>query len=128
MAVYARQQISPAGLDQVHPVDVDAGVNIDIIAIHGLNTRFPDTWAWRDPDNPKKQVNWLGDPKMLPSIVGRARIFTCDWPADMFQKSIPTTLEKRSIFGSARSTHKATKVGARCTLRPAHVPIMRLAS
>jgi hypothetical protein len=27
---------------------------------------------------------------MLPSIVGRARIFTCNWPADLFQDSDST--------------------------------------
>jgi hypothetical protein len=71
---------------------------IDIIAIHGLDTRSPDTWTWQDPKDLRKQVNWLEDSKMLPSKVGRARIFTCDWPADLFQQSIPTTLEESARF------------------------------
>jgi hypothetical protein len=98
MAVNRDRQTSPAGLVQVYPIDENAGADIDIIAIHGLDTRSPDTWTWRDPNNRKTQVNWLQDPEMLPSIVGRARIFTCDWPADMFQKSIPTTLEESAQF------------------------------
>lgn len=91
------QLTSPAGLVQVYPVDKCAGgadIDIDIIAIHGLDTRSPDTWIWRNPVNLKSQINWLQDPKMLPNIVGRARIFTCDWPADMLQKSISTTLKE----------------------------------
>ncbi|KAK4038962.1 hypothetical protein C8A01DRAFT_47479 [Parachaetomium inaequale] len=59
---------------------------IDIIAIHGLDTKSPDTWTWR-AKNPNKNVNWLADPEMLPSKVGAARIFTCDWPADLLQPS-----------------------------------------
>lgn len=99
-----RQLISPGGLVQVYPVDkhtrAATDVDIDIIAVHGLDTRSPDTWIWREPNNPKIQINWLQDPKMLPSIVlvGRARIFTCDWPADMLQKLVPTTLEESAKF------------------------------
>ena len=94
------RQTDSAGLVQLYPVDKWAGTsaNIDIIAIHGLDTRSPDTWIWRDPDNPKIRINWLQDPKMLPSIVGPARIFTCDWPADMLQKSIPTTIEESARY------------------------------
>ena len=97
------QQTGSAGLVQIYPVDkcaggADIGIDIDIIAIHGLDTTSPDTWIWRDPANPKIQLNWLQDPKMLPSSMGRARIFTCDWPADMLQKSIPTTLEETAEF------------------------------
>ncbi|SPO06598.1 uncharacterized protein DNG_09288 [Cephalotrichum gorgonifer] len=92
------QRTSPAGLVAVHPADENAKTDIDIIAIHGLNARSPGTWTWEDPSDPDKRVNWLKDPKMLPSIVGSARIFTCDWPADMFQKSIPVTLEESAKF------------------------------
>lgn len=62
--------------------------NADIIAIHGLDTESPDTWIWRDRDDPKKPgVNWLEDPTMLPNRVQTARIFTCDWPASLFNES-----------------------------------------
>lgn len=91
---------SPAGSDSKHEYGQKGGVrlcqvntdknesdtDIDIIAIHGLDTRSPDTWTWRGK-NPSDNVNWLADPKMLPSKVGAARIFTCDWPADLFQPS-----------------------------------------
>ncbi|KAH8898205.1 hypothetical protein GQ53DRAFT_777676 [Thozetella sp. PMI_491] len=64
--------------------------DIDIIAIHGLDTKSPDTWTWKDPGDPKnkaKWVNWLQHPDMLPKAAARARIFTCDWAADLLQPS-----------------------------------------
>jgi hypothetical protein len=41
-------------------------------------------------------VNWLADKFMLPSRVGRARIFTCDWPADLYETSelVQKTIEE----------------------------------
>jgi hypothetical protein len=73
--------------------------DIDIIAIHGLDTNSPDTWKWRAPSNrktgPGNEVNWLSDPHMLPEKIGQARIFTCDWPADLLQQSsVPMTLDE----------------------------------
>jgi hypothetical protein len=66
----------------------EADTNADIIAIHGLDTKSPDTWIWRDRDDPKKpDVKWLEDPTMLPNRVQTARIFTCDWPASLFKNS-----------------------------------------
>jgi hypothetical protein len=75
---------------QINPYRNETDTDIDIIAIHGLDTKSPDTWMWKDPKDPKnedKWVNWLQDPGMLPSIAGRARIFTCDWPAGLLQPS-----------------------------------------
>ena len=93
-----------------HPTESETITDIDIIAIHGLDTRSPDTWVWR-PNG----VNWLADPHMLPSKVGSARVFTCDWPSHLFQKSIPTTLEEsaeillRSLRGHLEQNGKAGK-------------------
>ncbi|OAL45118.1 hypothetical protein IQ07DRAFT_520779, partial [Pyrenochaeta sp. DS3sAY3a] len=58
--------------------------DIDIIAIHGLDTNSEKTWTWRGNG---RKVNWLADPDMLPSRVERVRIFTYDWPADLLQPS-----------------------------------------
>ncbi|KAI6777684.1 nacht nucleoside triphosphatase [Emericellopsis cladophorae] len=84
-------------LTQVNPDKTDTATDIDIIAVHGLDTRSPDTWTWRRPKTPGARlkraentedcVNWLQDQRMLPAAVGRARIFTCDWPADLLQPS-----------------------------------------
>ncbi len=52
-------------LNKVHPSKDDAKTDIDIIAVHGLDTKSPDTWTWVDRSNPKNKVNWLQDPKML---------------------------------------------------------------
>ncbi|KAK1688664.1 peptidase C14, partial [Colletotrichum godetiae] len=56
---------------------------IDIIAVHGLDTRSPDTWEFKMKDG--HNVNWLQDKNMLPAEVSNARIFTCDWPAELFE-------------------------------------------
>ncbi|KAK3946626.1 P-loop containing nucleoside triphosphate hydrolase protein, partial [Pseudoneurospora amorphoporcata] len=71
-------------LSQVNEDNGDT--DIDIIAIHGLDAKSPDTWTWRDQRNPNG-VNWLAEPELLPKEVGKARIFTCDWPADLLQPS-----------------------------------------
>ncbi|KAL5047118.1 hypothetical protein BDW71DRAFT_50917 [Aspergillus fruticulosus] len=69
------------------PSENGTETDVDIIAIHGLDTKSPDTWVWKDKERRVADMNWLSDPHMLPSKVGRARIFTCDWPADMFETS-----------------------------------------
>ncbi|KAK2590376.1 hypothetical protein QQS21_011939 [Conoideocrella luteorostrata] len=74
-------------LVKIHPAGDATDTDVDIIAIHGLDTKSPDTWIWKDPKdvhNVNKWVNWLDHPEMLPKEVGRARIFYCDWPADLF--------------------------------------------
>jgi hypothetical protein len=81
---------SRRGLRQVYPTsdgtekDDEPGPDIDIIAIHGLDTNSEKTWTWRG-DGCK--VNWLTDTDMLPSRVDRVRIFTYDWPANLLQPS-----------------------------------------
>ncbi|KAM0665070.1 hypothetical protein ACQRIU_006223 [Beauveria bassiana] len=95
MAADTVQQTNSEGLVLMHD---STNADIDIIAIHGLDTKSPNTWTWKDPNDATKQINWLQNAEMLPSVVGRARIFTCDWPADMFQKSIPSTLEESAKF------------------------------
>ncbi|QLI73503.1 uncharacterized protein G6M90_00g094850 [Metarhizium brunneum] len=84
-----------ARLTQIHPSpDSNIETDIDIIAIHGLDTKAPETWTWRDRCHPKNNVNWLEQEDMLPHNVGNARIFVCNWEAEMFQKSTPTNLEE----------------------------------
>jgi hypothetical protein len=51
--------------------------DINIIAIHSLDTRSPNTWTWGAKKS-RNPVNWLADPEMLPSKVGAARIFICN--------------------------------------------------
>ncbi|KAF7558104.1 hypothetical protein G7Z17_g195 [Cylindrodendrum hubeiense] len=73
-------------LEQVNTTEASEGVpDVDIIAVHGLDTKSPDTWIWQDRDKPN--TNWLADSHMLPAQVQRTRIFTCDWPADLIQDS-----------------------------------------
>lgn len=79
-------------LTQVYPSPAAAAeTDIDIIAIHGLDTKSLDTWVWKSK-LPYGDVNWLASPQMLPGRVGRARIFTCDWPSDLFEQ--PDLIQK----------------------------------
>lgn len=64
--------------------------DIDIIAIHGLETSSPKTWEWEAGD--LKKVNWLSHPEMLPKTAERARIFCCDWLADLYER--PNLIQK----------------------------------
>lgn len=71
----------------------DDGTDIDIIAIHGLDTNSPTTREYKEPD--RKKVNWLAHPDMLPKTAERARIFYCDWPADLYEQPdlVQTTVD-----------------------------------
>ncbi|PMB65569.1 NACHT, LRR and PYD domains-containing protein 3 [Beauveria bassiana] len=80
----------------------EADTDIDIIAVHGLDTTSRDTWTWKDPQdlkNKRKWVNWLR-PGMLPASVDRVRILTCDWPADLLVPSdlVQKTIEEYSLL------------------------------
>jgi hypothetical protein len=71
-------------LRQVHPSpSSESKTDVDIIAVHGLDAQSPDTWIWKHNGD---CVNWLQDERMLPARVPAARIFTCDWPADLFER------------------------------------------
>ncbi|KAI1739554.1 ARM repeat-containing protein [Xylaria scruposa] len=82
------------GLHQVypHPGDNSIKTELDIVAIHGLDTHSPTTWvAWKNGD-PALGVHWLKDDEMLPSVIKNARIFTYDWNANYDQDSSNDTL------------------------------------
>ncbi|KAI1774405.1 armadillo-type protein [Hypoxylon cercidicola] len=66
-----------------------ANTDIDIIAIHGLDTNSSKTWTWKkDPkDENEPGVNWLTLDCMLPNVVGHARIFMCDWPSSLLESN-----------------------------------------
>lgn len=70
---------------------------IDIIAIHGLDTRSPSTWEYKNKDGQK--INWLADRDMLPTKVVGTRIYTCDWPAELFESkdSVPFKIEEVAV-------------------------------
>ncbi|KAK8058997.1 nacht nucleoside triphosphatase [Apiospora phragmitis] len=66
------QQPQGFRLYQVYPPETsDNKSDVDIIAIHGLDTKSPDTWVWKSKE---------GYP-----IVGQVRIFMCDWPSSLFE-------------------------------------------
>ncbi|KAI0973523.1 hypothetical protein F4678DRAFT_427013 [Xylaria arbuscula] len=79
-------------LRQVYPLaDSETATDVDVIAIHGLDTDSPRTWTWEHKDPKLADVNWLEDPNMLPERIPTARIFTCSWLADLFERPDLTT-------------------------------------
>jgi hypothetical protein len=75
------------GLVQQYPNPSDkaatAATEVDIIAIHGLGARSPNTWvAFKDGKTPQsgKRI-WLEDVELLPKVIPTARILCYDWPA-----------------------------------------------
>ncbi|TRX90306.1 hypothetical protein FHL15_008851 [Xylaria flabelliformis] len=68
------------------PTEKNIKTDVDIIAIHGLDTKSPGTWTFKTKAG-ESGVNWLSNEMMLPREVGSARIFTCDWPSDLFERS-----------------------------------------
>ncbi|KAK4182093.1 hypothetical protein QBC35DRAFT_421305, partial [Podospora australis] len=97
----ARSASRGVRLHQVHPEKNEAETDVDIIAIHGLDTDS-DTWTWKDPKDRKNKDRWVDwlRPGMLPETVDRVRIFTCDWPAALFQPSdmVQKTIEEYALL------------------------------
>ncbi|KAG2414059.1 hypothetical protein HFD88_003250 [Aspergillus terreus] len=100
-------------LQQVYsPPENQSRTDIDIIAIHGLDTNSEETWVW-DPKG--DNVNWLKQSDMLPEKFPSARIFTCDWPADLFEE--PDFVQKefeefaRLLLTGIKSRSVATDAG-----------------
>ncbi|TLS21304.1 uncharacterized protein PpBr36_10322 [Pyricularia pennisetigena] len=110
----------------VHKFDpnlIAAETDIDIIAIHGLDTKSPDTWTWRDPKHPTNPgVNWLADKDMLPEALGKACIFHCDWPADLFESTefAPKHIEElaRLLLAGLQRRHSSSASNAKLEDRP----------
>ncbi|KAI0547813.1 armadillo-type protein [Xylaria curta] len=79
---------------QVYPLKSETLTDVDIIAIHGLDTTSLDTWTWKDKN---EKINWLKHPKMLPGRIPKARIFTCDWPADLFTDNTTVQMTPKEL-------------------------------
>ncbi|KAI0412356.1 ARM repeat-containing protein [Xylaria grammica] len=115
-------QITGVKLCQVYPSpEGNTVTDIDVIAIHGLDTDSPRTWTWKH-QRPKQDVNWLEDPEMLPKFIPTARIFTCNWPADLFER--PDLEQKmmeefaRLLLAGVQSRPPATNEDPRRDNRP----------
>ncbi|KAI0201460.1 hypothetical protein F4808DRAFT_469749 [Astrocystis sublimbata] len=80
------------GLQKVIPRDGEVDkTEVDIIAIHGLDTDSPRTWTYKGFDG---EINWLES--FLPEAVPHARIYTYNWDAKVFNNA-----PVESIFGQA---------------------------
>lgn len=97
---HAQSACQGVRLCHVNPNNNEADTDIDIIAIHGLDTKSPDTWTWVDPNDCNNTVNWLADPQMLPARFPTARIFTCDWPAGLFKEKSTIQMTVRELARS----------------------------
>lgn len=64
-------QVHIHGLIQLVGQPSNRGDAIDIVAIHGLNGHYQDTWT-----DEKTGCNWLSDPSCLPKDVPHARILS----------------------------------------------------
>lgn len=95
------------------PPENESRTDIDIIAVHGLDTNSEETWVWDPKGN---NVNWLKQPDMLPERFPSARIFTCDWPADLFEESSFTQKEfeefARLLLAGIKDRPQATDRGS----------------
>jgi len=45
-------------LSQVNPDKTETETDIDIIAIHGLDTKSPETWTWRSNRKKTALIGW----------------------------------------------------------------------
>ncbi|KAI8632705.1 hypothetical protein F5Y19DRAFT_471874 [Xylariaceae sp. FL1651] len=73
------------GLVLLHPEPHEEHTcDVDIVAIHGLDTNSDRTWqAYRREGDPKSGlVHWLRDKDMLPKHIPKARIFAYGWNAN----------------------------------------------
>jgi hypothetical protein len=53
--------------------------NKSIVAVHGLNGHYLNTWTWQDPE---MTTNWLTD--LLPAKLSNARIMSFAYNANIF--------------------------------------------
>jgi hypothetical protein len=63
-----------------------------IVAIHGIGAHPEQTWTDKDYDNPAVYINWLTDPRMLPSVLPTARILRFGYKSQWFGDPIVSTL------------------------------------
>ncbi|PHH60507.1 hypothetical protein CDD81_1597 [Ophiocordyceps australis] len=139
-----QRPLGRVGVTQVYPqVGQDLETNVDIFAIHGLDTTSPETWTFKydevvnrllkgkrkrsrsEDGQQEKDVNWLTSPDMLPHDIPKARIFTCNWPSQLYHD--PDTIEmtiselSRILFSDIQSE--------RCQLGASkHRPVIFIAS
>ncbi|KKO98258.1 hypothetical protein THAR02_09642 [Trichoderma harzianum] len=76
--------------DHHSPDDNLSTTDIDIIAIHGLDTSAPTTWEYRSQNG--QTINWLRDKDMLPAAVPRACLMLYNWPAKFYTNAVDLTL------------------------------------
>ena len=108
-----RQNVPPGvEVRQLYPsINENVETEFDIIAIHGLDTKSPDTWTWRNPEEADSvDVNWLSD--LLPRQFPKARIFTCDWPAKIFKHSDTIQMTTRELARNLLLAVQARQCGS----------------
>ncbi|RDW57837.1 hypothetical protein BP5796_12638 [Coleophoma crateriformis] len=78
------------------PNNSTENTNVDIVAVHGLETWSPRTWiGQKDYGTPNagKEVNWLSDPDMLHENIPGAKIWVYDYNSNYSRDAPETRLE-----------------------------------
>jgi len=81
---------------------------IDIVAIHGIGAHPDDTWCKKvNTSGTSRYVNWLSDPKMLPSVTPNARIlrygYESEWFGDNAIRQKASTVAERLLLALKRA-------------------------
>ncbi|KAK4096720.1 hypothetical protein N658DRAFT_552072 [Parathielavia hyrcaniae] len=80
-------------LGQVNPDKKEADTDIDIIAIHGLDTKSPDTWTWVDPSDPT--IPAIG---LVQKTIEEYAVLLLDGIQRELPVTNPTRRENRPVF------------------------------
>ncbi|OJJ75298.1 hypothetical protein ASPBRDRAFT_205284 [Aspergillus brasiliensis CBS 101740] len=84
----------------------DQNYDMNIVAIHGLETTSNRTWVYKKDGS---RMEWLKDSNMLPKVVPSARIYTYDWEANFYKESTTQTLHEQAI---SLLSHLKDKLGS----------------
>jgi protein SERAC1 len=63
-----------------------------VVAVHGLNGHYLNTWTWQDPET---KTNWLTD--LLPGKLANARIMSFAYNANTFSDQSKGELMDHSV-------------------------------
>ncbi|RDW58642.1 hypothetical protein BP6252_13118 [Coleophoma cylindrospora] len=113
---------SPGGrrddLPRLYPVyppnNSTENTNLDIVAVHGLETWSPRTWVGQKgygTPNAGKEVNWLSDPDMLHENIPCAKIWVYDYNSNYSRDASETRL--KDVGGFFLKSLMAEEIGKR---------------
>lgn len=66
-------------------------MDFSIVAVHGLNGDAHRTWTYTDPSRDDRSICWLSDQEFLPKYVGKVRVLTWGYNANITTLQGPTS-------------------------------------